>query len=125
MRNVDLYGAEKVNKELHQRARALDRLPSDGEKTARIMAWNSFINDLIKVDDRNSRLMSVARIRYDKAVAIFDERGLYLDTSWEQFERHFYNEAGVIARKVTNKWVKAAFYICVALALFGFYKIFS
>lgn len=124
MRNLDLYGIEKVNKELNKRALVLDRLSSDGVKTARIMAWNSFINDLIQMDSSNERCWRIAQIRYDEAVEIFNERGLSMDTDFSEFERNFADELNVINKKVTNKGVQLTFYIFVALGLFGLYKLF-
>lgn len=124
MRNLDLYGIEKVNKELHERAVMVDRIASLGEKTARIMAWQCFIQDLINLDDSNERTSNLARIKHGEAVAAFWESGDDMDIDSNQFVSIFFDELGVINKKVTKKSVQIVFYIFVALGLFGLYKIF-
>ncbi|SOB50074.1 hypothetical protein [Pseudomonas lundensis] len=124
MRNLDLYGIEKVNKELHERAVMVDRIASLGEKTARIMAWQCFIQDLINLDDSNERTSNLARIKHGEAVAAFWESGDDMDIDSNQFVSIFFDELGVINKKVTKKSVQIVFYVFVALGLFGLYKIF-
>ena len=124
MRNLDLYGIEKVNKELHERAVMVDRIASLGEKTARIMAWQCFIQDLINLDDSNERTSNLARIKHGEAVAAFWESGDDMDIDSNQFVSIFFDELGVINKKVTKKSVPIVFYVFVALGLFGLYKIF-
>ncbi len=124
MRNLDLYGIEKVNKELHERAVMVDRIASLGEKTARIMAWQCFIQDLINLDDSNERTSNLARIKHGEAVAAFWESGDDMDVDSNQFVSIFFDELGVINKKVTKKSVQIVFYVFVALGLFGLYKIF-
>lgn len=124
MRNLDLYGIEKVNKELHERAVMVDRIASLGEKTARIMAWQCFIQDLINLDDSNERTSNLARIKHGEAVAAFWESGDDMDIDSNQFVSIFFDELGVINKKVTKKSVQIVFYVFVALGLFGLYKVF-
>ena len=124
MRNLDLYGIEKVNKELHERTVMVDRIASLGEKTARIMAWQCFIQDLINLDDSNERTSNLARIKHGEAVAAFWESGDDMDIDSNQFVSIFFDELGVINKKVTKKSVQIVFYVFVALGLFGLYKIF-
>ena len=92
MRNLDLYGIEKVNKELHERAVMVDRIASLGEKTARIMAWQCFIQDLINLDDSNERTSNLARIKHGEAVAAFWESGDDMDIDSNQFVSIFFDE---------------------------------
>ncbi|EKT4455633.1 hypothetical protein H8F21_20920 [Pseudomonas sp. P66] len=124
MRNLDLYGIQKVNSELHQRALVVDRITSLGEKTARIMAWQCFIQDQIQLDDSNERTANLARIKHGEAIAAFWETGDQMDIDSNTFVSHFFDELGVINKKVTKKGVQIVFYIFVALGLFGLYKIF-
>lgn len=124
MRNLDLYGIQKVNSELHQRAVTVDRIPSLGEKTARIMAWQCFIQDQIQLDDSNERTANLARIKHGEAIAAFWETGDEMDIDSNTFVSHFFDELGVINKKVTKKSVQIVFYVFVALGLFGLYKLF-
>ncbi|CRM44965.1 hypothetical protein [Pseudomonas sp. 35 E 8] len=124
MRNLELYGLAKVNKELHERAVVVDRLSSLGEKTARIMAWQCFIQDQLQLDDRNETTSNLARIKHGEAIAAFWETGDQMDIDSDSFVSYFFDELGVINRKVTKKGVQVAFYIFVALGLFGLYKLF-
>lgn len=123
MRNLDLYGIGKVNKELHERAVVVDRIASLGEKTARIMAWQCFIQDQINLDDSNERTSNLARIKHGEAIAVFCETGDEMDIDSSLFVSHFFDELGVINRKVTKKSVQIIFYIFVGLGLFGLYKV--
>lgn len=125
MRNLDLYGIAKVNSELQARAIVVDRIPSLGEKTARIMAWQCFIQDQLNLDDSNERTSNLARIKHGEAIAAFWETGDEMDVDSNAFVSYFFDELGVINRKVTKKGVQIAFYIFVALGLFGLYKLFS
>jgi len=124
MRNLDLYGIQKVNSELHLRAVVVDRIPSLGEKTARIMAWQCFIQDLIQLDDSNERTANLARIKHGEAIAAFWETGDEMDIDSNTFVSYFFDELGIINKKVTKKGVQVVFYIFVALGLFGLYKLF-
>lgn len=124
MRNLDLYGIQKVNSELHQRAAVVDRIASLGEKTARIMAWQCFIQDQIQLDDSNERTANLARIKHGEAIAAFWETGEKMDIDSNTFVSHFFDELGVINKKVTKKGVQIVFYVFVALGLFGLYKLF-
>lgn len=124
MRNLDLYGIAKVNKELHERAVVVDRIPSLGEKTARIMAWQCFIHDQINLDDSNEQTANLARMKRGEAIAAFWETGDEMDIDSNQFVSHFFDELGVINKRVTKKSVQVVFYIFVALGLFGLYKLF-
>lgn len=124
MRNLDLYGIQKVNSELHQRAAVVDRIASLGEKTARIMAWQCFIQDQIQLDDSNERTANLVRIKHGEAIAAFWETGEKMDIDSNTFVSHFFDELGVINKKVTKKGVQIVFYVFVALGLFGLYKLF-
>lgn len=124
MRNIELYGHAKVNKELQERASVIERLPSEGEKTARIMAWNSFVQDQIDLEDSNERTANLAKLKYGEAVDLLPQHGLVMDLDAKKFVDHFFDELSVINRKVTNKGVQIVFYVFVALGLFGIYKIF-
>ena len=125
MRNLDLYGVATVHSVLLARAIVVDRLPSLGEKTARIMAWQCFIQDQINLEDSNERTSNLARIKHGEAIAAFWETGDEMDVDSNTFVSYFFDELGVINRKVTKKGVQIAFYIFVALGLFGLYKLFS
>ncbi|TPG75155.1 hypothetical protein [Pseudomonas mandelii] len=124
MRNLDLYGIAKVNKELHERAVVVDRILSLGEKTARIMAWQCFVQDQIKLDDSNERTANLARMKRGEAIEAYWETGEEMDTDSDTFVSHFFDELGVINRKVTKNSVQIIFYVFVALGLFGLYKLF-
>lgn len=126
MRNIGIYGTERVGKAMRSRAVELEALRSEGEKAARMMAWHSFITDLVSLDDGYERVMNVARTRYGEAAELFIDSGQEMDTGYdnESFSKHFYDELFVINKRVTNKAVQATFYIFVALALFGLFKLF-
>ncbi|MDP2745967.1 hypothetical protein [Pseudomonas sp.] len=124
MQNLELYGLGKVNTQLHARAAALDHGFSESEKTARIMAWNSFIEDHIKLDDSYERVMNVAKVRYGEACELLANYGSPMSSDLETFAKHFYDELFVINKKVTSKGVQAVFYIFVALGIFGLFKLF-
>lgn len=124
MENLHLYGLAKVNQELHARAAVLDRDYSESEKLARLLAWNSFVEDRCKLDDSYSAVMGVARLRYGEAIEIMASHGRRMETDVEQFAKQFYDELFVINKKVTNKGVQWVFYAFVALGLFGLYKLF-
>lgn len=125
MRNIDLYGLAKVNAELHARAALLDSKFSESEKTARIMAWNSFAQDHIKLDDSYERVINVARIRFGEAEELMASYKLSMDSDLESFTKHFYDELFEINKKVTNKGVQYVFYIFVVLGLFGLFGLFK
>ncbi|MNJ21075.1 hypothetical protein D3C77_154200 [compost metagenome] len=124
MRNLDLYGIAKVNKELHERAPFVDRISSLGERTARTMAWQCFIHDQISLDSSNEQTVNLARMKRGEAIAICFETGDEMDISSDQFISYFFDELAVINKKVTKKSVQIVFYLFVALGLFGLYKLF-
>ncbi|PAA16441.1 hypothetical protein [Pseudomonas fragi] len=124
MRNLELYGIGKVNKELHERAEVVDRIQSPGEKAARIMAWKSFVQDQISLDDGNDHTANFARLKYGEAVSVFEGVGETMDIDANRFVSVFFDELGVINKKVTKKTVQVLFYVFVALGLFGAFKLF-
>lgn len=124
MRNIDLYGPAKVNKELQDREAFIVRIPSAGEKSARSMAWDLFVADHLKLDDSNERTANLAKLKYVEAIERLRPYGLVMDVDSDTFARHFFDELCVINKKVTNKGVQIVFYVFVALALFGIFKIF-
>jgi hypothetical protein len=125
MGNLALYGFDKVHRELHQRATYLNCLPSEGEKVARLMAWRAFIEDHIKLDDGNALTERLAQVKFAEASTVFSQQGLTLDITDKQFSDFFFNELGVLNRKVTMKSVQVVFYVFMALALFGLYALFT
>ncbi|MCH4870672.1 hypothetical protein [Pseudomonas sp. TMW22089] len=124
MRNIDLYGHAKVTKEFHERASYIARMSSAGEKSARSMAWDLFATDQLKIDDSNERTSNFAKLKYVEAIERLRPYGLVMDIDADTFARHFFDELCVINKKVTNKGVQIVFYVFVALALFGIYKLF-
>lgn len=124
MRNIDLYGPAKVNKELQDREAYIASIPSAGEKSARSMAWDLFVADHVKLDESNEQTAKLAKLKYVEAVERLPKYGLVMDIDSETFLRHFFDELYVISKKVTNKGVQMVFYVFVALALFGLYQIF-
>lgn len=124
MRNIDLYGPAKVNKEFHERAAYIARMSSAGEKSARSMAWDLFAADHLKIDDSNELTANLAKLKYVEAVERLPAYGLTMDIDSDTFVRHFFDELYVINKKVTNKGVQIVFYVFVILALFGLYQLF-
>lgn len=124
MRNLDLYGIAKVHSELQARAAVVDLIPSLGEKTARIMAWKCFIQDQIQLDDSNEHTANLARIKHGEAIALFWDAGDEMDLTSDKFVSCFFDELGVINKKVTKKGVQIVFYLFVGVGLFGLYKVF-
>lgn len=124
MRNLDLYGNQKVNTELHLRVAVIDLLPSEGEKAARMMAWGAFVDDRLKLADNNELIANLARLKYSEAKELFPSLGMNMDVEQHEFVSLFLDELGVINQKVTKKSVQVVFYIFFALGLFGIYKVF-
>ncbi|UMZ15068.1 hypothetical protein I9018_15785 [Pseudomonas sp. MPFS] len=124
MRNLELYGFSKVNKEANERVFSIGLLDSEGEKAARMMAWQCFAEDRVKIDDRNELTAKIARIKYAEALAIFEEAGVEMDIDINDFTSFFFDELIVLSRRVTQKSVQYAFYFLLALGVFGIYKLF-
>ncbi|MFV3402454.1 hypothetical protein ACNFIC_00675 [Pseudomonas sp. NY15463] len=124
MNNVELYGCEKVNRELRARSMDIARLSSSGEKSARSMAWDLFVADHLKLDDSNERTSNLAKLKYSEAKERLPEYGLQMDIDSDAFVRYFFDELFIINKKVTNKGVQIVFYVFVALGLFGIYQLF-
>lgn len=124
MSNLALYGFDKVSREFDLRAAYLTGLPSEGEKVARLMAWRAFMEDHIKLDDGNALTERLAQVKFAEAATVLSQQGLKLDVSPQQFTGFFFDELGVLNRKVTMKSVQIVFYVFVGLALFGLYALF-
>ena len=124
MSNVELYGRDKINRELRARAMDVAHISSPGEKSARSMAWDLFVADHLKLDDSNERTSNLARLKYSEAKERLLEYGLQMDIDSDAFARCFFDELFIINKKVTNKGVQVVFYVFVALGLFGIYQLF-
>ncbi|WGK91257.1 hypothetical protein [Pseudomonas migulae] len=122
MKNLELYGVEKVGQELRSREAELLLITSNGEKAARTMAWEMFCADQLKIDDNNTNLTRLAQIKYFHAVDLLSQYDLSMDINELRFKDCFLDELWVINKKVTKKGVQIVFYIFVALGLFGLYK---
>lgn len=124
MRNIDLYGAAKVNKELKNREAFIVRIASAGEKSARSMVWDLFVADHLTLDDSNAQTANLANLKYAEAVERLPKYGMVMDIDSQTFVRYFFDELYVINKKVTHKGVQLVFYVFVALGLFGLYQLF-
>ncbi|WKV85125.1 hypothetical protein LJJ44_03315 [Pseudomonas sp. B24_DOA] len=103
MRNLELYGGEKVAQELRKRELQLLSIDSNGEKAARTMAWKMFCDDELKIDDSNSNLSRLAQIKYFHAVDLLPQYGLSMDIDERKFRDCFLDELWVINKSVTKK----------------------
>lgn len=125
MRNLELYGVEKVAQELRSRELHILSIASNGEKAARTMAWKMFCEDELKIDDNNNNLSRLAQIQYFRAVDLLPQYGLSMDVDERKFRDFFLDELWVINKSVTKKGVQLVFYLFMALGLFGSTRYFS
>ena len=122
MANIDIYGFDKVNRAYRIRLQKIELLHSSGERMARIMAWNAFVNDQFQMDDGNSAVDRVAKIKYLESLELNDG-SIGIDDI--DFVRYFYDETCIINKMVPSKKVQLVFYIFLAAAIYGIYSFFK
>ncbi|WP_272693518.1 hypothetical protein [Providencia sp. PROV039] len=120
MNNAKIYGIQKINRAYSLRLQEIDFCETSGERMARIMAWNAFINDQISLDDGNSSTNKIAQLKYVESIELNDGD---IGISEPEFINYFFDETYVINKRVTLKKIKFAFYLFLALAAYGIYAI--
>ncbi|EKT58480.1 hypothetical protein [Providencia sneebia] len=121
MNNTEIYGIEKINKAYRLRLQEIESCHTSGERMSRIMAWNAFINDQVRLDDTNSSTDKVASLKYMESIELNDGD---IGISEPEFINYFFDETCVINKRVTQKKVKFVFYLFLTLAAYGIYAIF-
>ncbi|AYQ14587.1 hypothetical protein [Escherichia coli] len=121
MTNLELYGIQKVQSAYHLRLREIEQLSAPGERNARIMAWNAFVDDQISLDNSNTTTGNIARIKYSELIEMEGNVSI-TDTD---FIRYFFDETYIINKRVTSKKIQFVFYIFLGLAAYGIYSFFS
>lgn len=108
-----------------RRAPVLQALASEGERIARIAAWECFADGSLRRGVVGSGMSELARGKYLHALETLDEGGLFMDISAGRFVTFFSDEFSVIRTSVGAKGARVAFYLAIALALAGLYKLLS
>ncbi|MEQ4706205.1 hypothetical protein, partial [Providencia huaxiensis] len=72
MNNTEIYGIEKINKAYRLRLQEIESCHTSGERMSRIMAWNAFINDQVRLDDTNSSTDKIASLKYMESIELND-----------------------------------------------------
>jgi len=126
--DLNREGIRKAQLELSKRLAGIDLAPSEGERVARVMAWDAYMWGLVKYEDPNEVIQAISGILYERALA----RNGEMDIEEQRFRYCLFNELGEIKKRMDDPdalpkkasgwwpWV-----VGPALILYGFFALLN